>query len=139
MAALDCERFLLQGNFCSRGNEVHKPFPSSSPTAGRFPDRSKPALYKTGQAENTETLELLPIPCSMGFDAAVTLSERTREERKVSIPATLLILRAQVLTGRCDGRMGILLSIPQSEKSEKGRKSPHILPPFLILGVQILT
>ncbi len=41
-----------------------------------------------------------------------------------------LILRAQVLTGRCDGRMGILLSIPQSERAKKGRKSPHILPPF---------
>ena len=26
--------------------------------------------------------------------------------------------------------MGILLSIPQSEREKKGRKSPHILPPF---------
>ena len=26
--------------------------------------------------------------------------------------------------------MGILLSIPQSERAKKGRKSPHILPPF---------
>ena len=41
-----------------------------------------------------------------------------------------MILRAQVLTGRCDGRMGILLSIPQSERAKKGRKRPHILLPF---------
>lgn len=26
--------------------------------------------------------------------------------------------------------MGILLSIPQSERAKKGRKRPHILPPF---------
>ena len=63
----------------------------------------------------------------MGFDAAVTLFGKDEEERKVSIPCNpFLILRAQVLTGRCDGRMGILLSIPQSERAKKGAKeSPY--------------
>ena len=130
MAALDCERILLQYFPDKERERTVKAVPF---LRLRQPDGFRPfetRSYKTGRRRTRKPSNSFQF-LQHGFRRGCHPFRKGRGRTEgIHSLQPFLILRAQVLTGRCDGRMGILLSIPQSERAKKGRKSPNILPPF---------
>jgi hypothetical protein len=97
---------------------------SSSPTAGRFPTVRNPVLQNR-QAENTETLELLPIPAAWVSTRLSPFSERTKKNGRYPFPATLFDFRGADFDMTTDDTEGTYFKYLPFGEDEEGRKMPH--------------
>ena len=98
---------------------------SSSPAAGRFPTVRNPVLQNR-QAENTETLELLPIPAAWVSTRLSPFSERTRKNGRYPFPATLFDFKGTGFDRTMRWPDGHTFKYSPVGKSEKGAKeSPY--------------